>query len=60
MGCKNKNGKPMLFSKIAVCGSKKTRFIKEQKASGLLLGPNSPFKEVPLLVAILYLYWMKS
>ena len=50
----------MLFSKIAVCGSKKTRFVKEQKASGLLLGPNSPFKEVPLLVAILYLYWMKS
>ena len=26
------------------CGSKKSRFIKEQEASGLLLASNSPFK----------------
>ena len=33
---KTKNGRIMLLSKCAVYDSKKSKFIKEQKASGLL------------------------
>ena len=32
---KTKNGRLMLLSKCAVCGSKKSKFIKEQEAKGL-------------------------
>ena len=32
---KTKNGKLMLLSKRAMCDSKKSKFIKEQEASGL-------------------------
>ena len=47
---KTKNGKLALSSKCAVCGSKKTRFIKEQKAKGLLsnLGIKTPLSKIPL------------
>ena len=31
-----KNGRLMLLSKCAICDSKKSRFIKEQEAKGLL------------------------
>ena len=50
---KTKSGKPMPLLKFAVCGSKKSRFIKEQEASRLLLllWPNLPLKDVPLLGA---------
>ena len=30
------NGKMMILSKCAICGSKKSRFIKNQEAKGLL------------------------
>ena len=30
------NGKVMILSKCAICGSKKSRFIKNQEAKGLL------------------------
>ena len=33
---KTTNGRLMLSSKCVVCGSKKSRFIKEQEAKGLL------------------------
>ena len=33
-----KNGKKMLLSKCEVCDSKKSKFMKEQEASGLLSG----------------------
>ena len=33
---KTKNGRIMITSNCAVCGSKNLRFIKEQEASGLL------------------------
>ena len=33
---KTNNGKIMILLKCAVCGSKKSRFIKKQKASGIL------------------------
>ena len=32
---KTKKGKTMVSSKRAVCGSRKSRFMKEQKGSGL-------------------------
>ena len=32
------NGRIMLLPKCAVCNSAKSKFIKEQEASGLLLG----------------------
>ena len=51
-----KNGKSMLSSKCAICASKKSRFIKEQEARGLLsnLGLKSPLSKIPLLGDILF------
>ena len=39
-----KNGRIMLLSKCAVCDSKRSKFINEQEASGLLssLGTKTP------------------
>ena len=41
----------MLLSKCIACGSKKSRFMKEQEAKGLLssLGLKTPLNKVPLL-----------
>ena len=41
----------MIQSNCAICGSKKSRFIKEQKALGILsnLGMRTPLSQVPLL-----------
>ena len=43
------NGKAMILSKCAMCGSKKSRFIKNQEAKGLLskLGIKTPLSKVP-------------
>ena len=48
---KSKNGRSMIQSNCAICGSKKSRFIKEQQAKGLLsnLGIKTPLSKVPLL-----------
>ena len=45
----------MILSKSAICGSKKSRFIKNQEAKGLLsnLGLKTPFSKVPILGDIL-------
>ena len=50
------NGKMMILSKCAVCGSKKSKFIKEQQAKGLLsnLGIRTPLNKIPLLGDILF------
>ena len=50
------NGKLMMLSKCAICGSKKSRFIKNQKAKGLLsnLGVGTPLCKVPLLGDVLF------
>ena len=50
------NGKMMILSKCAICGSKKSRFIKKQEAKGLLskLGIKAPLSKVPLLGDILF------
>ena len=48
------NGKAIL-SKCAICGSKKSRFIKNQEAKGLLsnLAIKTPLRKVPILCDIL-------
>ena len=50
------NGRTMMLSKCAICGSKKSRFIKNQKAKGLLinLGITTPLSKVPILGDILF------
>ena len=49
------NGRTMILSKCAICGSKKSRFIKNQEAKGLLsnLGLRTPLSKVPILGDIL-------
>ena len=53
---KRKNGKIMLVSKCVVCDSKKLKFIKEQEASGLLigLGIKTPLSKIPLVGPLLF------
>ena len=48
---KNKNNRLMIKTNCAICKSKKSRFIKEQVAKGLLsnLGIKTPLNKVPLL-----------
>ena len=48
---KTKNGLFMLLSKCAVCGSKISKFIKEQEAKRLFsnLGIRTPLTKIPLL-----------
>ena len=46
----------MILSKCAICSSKKSRFIKDQEAKGLLsnLGVRTPLSKVPILDDILF------
>ena len=48
---KTKNGRLVLSSKYAVCGSKKSRFMKEQEVEGSLsnLGIKTSLSKIPLL-----------
>ena len=48
---KNKNNRLMIQSNCTIIDSKKSRFIKEQQAKGLLsnLGIKIPLNKVPLL-----------
>ena len=50
------NGRKTILSKCAICGSKKSRFIKNQEAKGLLnnLGLRTPLRKVPVLGDILF------
>ena len=50
------NGRIRILSKCAICGSKKSKFIKHQEAKGLLskLGIKTPLSEVPILGDILF------
>ena len=47
---KTTNGKTMMLSKCAVCGSKNSKFIKEEQAKGLLSNVDirKPLKKIPL------------
>ena len=53
---KTTNGKTMILSKCAICGSTKSKFIKEQQAKGLLsnLGIRTPLNKILLLGDILF------
>ena len=53
---KTRNGKTMVLSKCAICGSKNSKFIKEQQAKGLLnnLGIRTPLNKIRLLGDILF------
>ena len=48
---RTKNNRLVMQSKSSVCGIKKSRFIKEQEAKGLLsnLGIKTSLSEIPLL-----------
>ena len=50
------NGKAVILSKCAICGSKKSKFIKEQETKGLLsnLGLKTPLNKIPVLGDILF------
>ena len=53
---KTSNGRTMVLSKCAICCSKKSRFIKNQEAKGLLsnLGLRTPLSKAPILGDILF------
>ena len=53
---KTSNGRTMVLSKCAICGSKKSRFIKNEETEGLLsnLGIKTPLGKVPILGDILF------
>ena len=48
---KTKNNRLLMQSKCSVCGTKKSRFVKEQDAKGLLsnLGIKKPISKISLL-----------
>ena len=50
------NVKAIFLSTCAICGSKKSKFIKEQQAKGLLsnLGLRTPLNKIPVLEDILF------
>ena len=50
------NGKMMILSKCAICGSKKSKFINKQEAKGLLsnLGIKTPLSKILVLGNILF------
>ena len=50
------NGRTMILSKCAICGSKNSKFIKKQEAKGLIssLGSITPLSKIPLLGDVLF------
>ena len=53
---KTTNGKAMILSTCTICGSKKSKFMKEQNGKGLLsnLGLRTPLNKIPVLGDILF------
>ena len=53
---KTTNRKVIILSTCAICGSKKSKFIKEQEAKGLLgnLGLRTLLNKIPVLGDILF------
>ena len=53
---KTSNNRTMVLSKCAICGNKKSRFIKNQQTKELLsnLGIKTPLNKVPILGFILF------
>ena len=50
------DGKSIILSTCTICGSKKSKFIKEQEPKGLLsnLGLRTPLNKIPVLGDILF------
>ena len=50
------NGKAMILSTCAICGSKKSKFIKQQEANGFFsnLGLTTALNKIPVLGNILF------
>ena len=50
------NGRTMILSRCAICGSKKSKFIKKQETKGLLsnLGIRTPLSKIVLLGDVLF------
>ena len=50
------NGKTMILSNCALCGSEKSEIIKKQEANGLLssLGIKTPSRKIPLVGLLLF------
>ena len=50
------NGRVMILSKCAICGGKKSKYIKHEEAKGLLskLGIKTSLSKVPVLSDILF------
>ena len=50
------NGKFMILSKCAICGSRKSKFIKKQEANGILssLGIKTLLSKIPILGDVLF------
>ena len=50
------SGRTMILSKCAICGSRKSKFIKNQEEKGLLssLGLKPPLSKIPLLGDVLF------
>ena len=46
----------MILSKCAICGSKKSKFVKKQEAKGLLsnLGIGTSMNKIPILEDVLF------
>ena len=55
---KTSNGRTMVLSKCAICDGKKSRFITNKEAKGLLssLGLTTPLSKVPILGNTLLYY----
>ena len=53
---KTKNGRLQMRSHCSICGNKKSRFIKEQEAKGILssLGIRTPLSKIPGLIHLNY------
>ena len=53
---KTTNGKKLILSKCTICGSKKSKFIKEQQAKGILssVGIRTPLNKVPIIGDIFF------
>ena len=53
---KTTNGKAIILSTCPICGSKKSKFIKQQEAKGLLsnLGLRRALNKIPVLGDILF------
>ena len=53
---KTTNGRAIILSTCATCGSKKSKFIKQQEAKGLLsnLGLRTPLNKIPVLGDVLF------